>query len=254
MHAARALVAGNWKMHKTVAEATAFVRELLALEPDLEGVDAVICSAVHGAVRGRRRARAAAALGLGAQTMWDCDSGAFTGEISPLMLLDCGARWVILGHSERRAYSGETDAAVNRKVRCALARGHHADRRGRRDGARITPPAARTSTSSRKPRPRSTGSRRDDVARCVVAYEPIWAIGTGLADTPAGANDVMAQIRGAVAGLERTRILYGGSVKPDNIGAFVAQPHIDGALVGGASLERASFADLIANARAVTVR
>ncbi len=252
MHAARALVAGNWKMHKTVAESTAFVRELLALEPDLEAVDAVIfppftaLCAAGDAVTGSR-------LGLGGQTMWDCEAGAFTGEISPLMLLDCGARWVILGHSERRANNGETDAAVNRKVHCALRVGitpivcvgeSAADHAAGRTHAHVVRQASAA----------FDGVTPDDVARCVVAYEPIWAIGTGLADTPAGANDVMAQIRGAVTGLEQTRILYGGSVKPDNIGAFVAQPHIDGALVGGASLGAPSFADLIANTRAVTVR
>ena len=249
MHAARALVAGNWKMHKTVAESTAFVRELLALEPDLEAVDAVIFPpftalyAVGEALAGSR-------LGLGGQTMCDCEAGAFTGEISPLMLLDCGARWVILGHSERRAYNGETDAAINRKVHSALRLGltpivavgeSAADHAAGRTYAHVV---AQTTAAF-------DGVTPADVARCVVAYEPIWAIGTGLSDSPPAANNVMAQIRSAVAGLEQTRILYGGSVKPDNIGAFVAQPHIDGALVGGASLAPQSFADLIANARAV---
>jgi triosephosphate isomerase (TIM) len=252
MHAARALVAGNWKMHKTVSEATAFVREFLALSPDLEAVDAVVCPpftalcAVGEAIAGSR-------LGLGGQTMCDLDSGAYTGEISPLMLLDCGARWVILGHSERRAYNGETDAAINRKVHTALrlgitpivAVGESADDHAAgRTHAHVI---AQTTAAF-------DGVTPADVDRCVVAYEPIWAIGTGLSDSPVAANDVMAQIRGAVAGLEQTRILYGGSVKPDNIGAFVAQPHIDGALVGGASLDPQSFADLIANARVNAAR
>ena len=252
MFADRPLVAGNWKMHKIVAEATAFVREALALKPDLDAVDAVIfppftaLSAAGEALTGSR-------IQLGAQTMSDAESGAFTGEISPLMLLDCGARWVILGHSERRAYNGETDAAVNRKVKTALRLG-------------ITPIVAVGESADDHAAGRAhahcmaqataalDGLTPADVARCVVAYEPIWAIGTGQSDTPAGANDVMAQIRGCVAGLERTRILYGGSVKPDNIGAFVAQPHIDGALVGGASLDPYSFCELIANARASAYR
>jgi triosephosphate isomerase (TIM) len=252
MHSGRALVAGNWKMHKTVAESTAFVREVLALRPDLEAVDAVVFPpftalwAVGEALTGSR-------LGMGGQTMCDCDNGAFTGEISPLMLLDCGARWVILGHSERRAYNGETDAAINRKVHTALRVGitpivavgeSAADHAAGRTHAHVI---AQTTAAF-------DGVTAADVARCVVAYEPIWAIGTGLSDSPAVANDVMAQIRGAVAGLEQTRILYGGSVKPDNIGDFVAQPHIDGALVGGASLGAQSFADLIANARAGAAR
>jgi triosephosphate isomerase len=252
MHAARALVAGNWKMHKTIAESTAFVRELLALEPDFDAIDAVIfppftaLAAAGEALRG-------SLLGLGGQTMNDADSGAFTGEISPLMLLDCGAHWVILGHSERRASCGETDAAINRKVHAALRLG-------------LTPIVAVGESAADHAAGRThdhvvlqtsaafDGVTPDDVARCVVAYEPIWAIGTGLSDSPAAANNVMAQIRGSVSGLERTRILYGGSVKPDNIGQFVAQPHIDGALVGGASLGAQSFADLIANARVNATR
>jgi len=235
-------------MHKTVAESTAFVRAVLALDPDLETVDAVLFPpftslfATGDALTGSR-------LGLGGQTMCDAESGAFTGEISPLMLLDCGARWVILGHSERRACNGETDAAVNRKVHIALRLG-------------ITPIVAVGESAADHAAGRThdhvvaqttaafDGITPADVARCVVAYEPIWAIGTGLSDTPPAANVVMEQIRGCVAGLEQTRILYGGSVKPDNIGAFVAQPHIDGALVGGASLDPRSFCDLIANARA----
>jgi triosephosphate isomerase len=239
-------------MHKTVAESTAFVRELLALEPDLDAVDAVVfppftaLCAVGAALAGTR-------IGLGGQTMCDCDAGAFTGEISPLMLLDCAARWVILGHSERRAYNGETDAAINRKVHAALRAG-------------ITPIVAVGESAADHAAGRThdhvvaqttaafEGVAAADVARCVVAYEPIWAIGTGLSDSPPSANGVMAQIRACVAGLERTRILYGGSVKPDNIGAFVAQPHIDGALVGGASLDPRSFAAMIANARASAAR
>lgn len=252
MHSARALVAGNWKMHKTIAEATAFVRELLALEPDLDTVDAVIFPPFT-ALGAAGEALAGSRLGLGGQTMSDYDSGAFTGEISPLMLLDCGAHWVILGHSERRAYCGETDAAINRKVHTALRLG-------------LTPIVAVGESAADHAAGRThdhvvtqttaafDGLTADDVARCVVAYEPIWAIGTGLSDSPPAANDVMAQIRGSVAGLERTRILYGGSVKPDNIGSFVAQPHIDGALVGGASLLAQSFADLIANARVNATR
>jgi triosephosphate isomerase (TIM) len=246
--AERALVAGNWKMHKTMAESAGFVRDLLALDPDFEAVDAVIfppftaLSATFEALAGSR-------LGLGGQTMCEHDSGAYTGEISPLMLLDCGARWVILGHSERRANNGETDAAINRKVHTALRLG-------------LTPIVAVGESAEDHAAGRThdhvvgqanaafDGVTADDVARCIVAYEPIWAIGTGLSDSPEGANAVMAQIRGSVVGLQQTRILYGGSVKPENIGAFVAQPHIDGALVGGASLLPQSFYDLMVNARA----
>jgi triosephosphate isomerase len=252
MHASRALVAGNWKMNKTVGEAVAGVRALLALEPDLDAVDAVVFPPFT-ALYAVGEALAGSKLGLGGQTMCDCESGAYTGEVSPIMLLDCGAHWVILGHSERRAYNCETDASVNRKVHAAVRFG-------------ITPIVAVGESAEDHAAGRThahvvaqtvaafDGLTPADVARCVVAYEPIWAIGTGLSDSPEAANNVMAEIRGAVAGLEQTRILYGGSVKPDNIGAFVAQPHIDGALVGGASLTHESFAALIANVRASTGR
>jgi triosephosphate isomerase len=248
MFADRPLVAGNWKMYKTVAESTKFVRELLAMDPDFAAVDAVIFPPFTS-LYAAGEALAGSRLGLGGQTMSDAESGAYTGEISPLMLLDCGARWVILGHSERRAYNGETDAAINRKVHTALRLG-------------ITPIVAVGESAEDHAAGRThdhvmrqvsdafDGVTPDDVARCIVAYEPIWAIGTGLSDTPEGANAVMAQIRGSVVGLQQTRILYGGSVKPENIGAFVAQPHIDGALVGGASLLPRSFYDLMVNARA----
>ena len=247
MHAARALVAGNWKMYKTIAEAVACVRALLALEPDLDGVDAVLFPPFT-ALRATADALERSPIGLGAQTMSEAERGAYTGEVSPDMLLDCGASWVILGHSERRALCGETDAGVNRKVHAAL---HHG----------ITPIVCVGETADDHAAGRThahivgqstaafAGVAPENVARCVVAYEPIWAIGSGTPDSPAGANGVMAQIRAAVPGLERTRVLYGGSVKPENIGAFVAQPHIDGALVGGASLDAASFAALLANAR-----
>jgi triosephosphate isomerase len=241
------LVVGNWKMFKTPVEAVRFVHELRALEPDLTSAEAVICppfvalSAVGDALAG-------SAIGLGAQTMHWADSGAFTGEISPPMLLACNATWVILGHSERRAYAGETDATINRKIPAALAHG-------------ITPIVAVGETNEEH----AAGLARDrvvaqiraafagisaaDAARCVVAYEPIWAIGTGNVDTPESANAIMGAIRGAVDGLAGTRILYGGSVKPDNIAALVGQEHIDGALVGGASLDPVSFNALLRNAR-----
>jgi len=164
------------------------------------------------------------------------------------MLEELDVEWVVLGHSERRALFGELDVRVNEKVRCALAHG-------------MTPIVAVGETddehhrgfASEKVRAQITaafeGVATEDVARCVVAYEPIWAIGTGHADTPESADAIMGVIRGCVPGLEHVRVLYGGSVKPDNIAAFVAQPNIDGALVGGASLEPASFAALLEGAR-----
>ena len=239
----RPLVAANWKMHKTVPEAIAFVRDLVALEPDCGHVDAIICPPFT-ALAAVRDALGESPVELGAQTMWYADSGAFTGEISPRMLLDSGVRWVVLGHSERRQFCGELDEAINRKIRAALVYG-------------ITPivcvgdtPAEHAAglTLDRviaQTRAAFSGMSVDHVARCVVAYEPIWAIGTGRSEGPNDANAVMGEIRGAVAGLDRTRILYGGSVEPATIRCLVAQPHIDGALVGGAGLEASSFAALL---------
>jgi triosephosphate isomerase len=235
-------------MHKTIGAATAFVRAFAALEPDLAHVDALIAppftalAATHAAI-------GSLPIGLAAQTMWYLDEGPYTGEIAPGMIVDCGASWVILGHSERRMLCAETDEGVRRKVDAALRFGlkpivavgenaaeHAAGRAHERVVSQIRAALADLDAG--------------DVARCVVAYEPIWAIGSGTADHPESANDVMGTIRAAVDGLADVRMLYGGSVKPDNIAAFLAQPNIDGALVGSASLDPASFAALLANASA----
>ncbi len=241
------LVIGNWKMHKTVPAAVNFVRELIGMELDHEHVEAVICPA-YTALHAVRAALGDAPIGLGAQNMHWAEAGAFTGEISPPMLLDCGVQWVLLGHSERRAAEGELDEKVNLKVRAALAHG-------------LTPIVAVGETKdehergmahekvTRQTRAAFESVPQHEIARCVVAYEPIWAIGSGTSDHPEGANDVMGTIRGSVAGLRDARLLYGGSVKPENIASFVAQPHINGALVGGASLDPASFAALVRNAK-----
>jgi triosephosphate isomerase len=234
----RPLIAGNWKMHKPVAQARALVRELRAAELPHD-VDIVVTppftalEAMHEELRGSR-------IRLGAQTMHEAANGAFTGEISPVMLHEIGVRFVILGHSERRAHCAETDAGVNRKVKSALAHG-------------ITPIVAVGETKveyeAGRTRERVTAQTRAafadvaaaDVARCVVAYEPIWAIGTGLVDEPANANGVIGEIRAAVEGLEHARLLYGGSMKGENAAALMAQPNIDGGLIGGASLTAHAF-------------
>ncbi|GAC1544272.1 MAG: triose-phosphate isomerase [Candidatus Velthaea sp.] len=243
----KTLVVGNWKMHKTAAEAVAFVRALPDLRDTGAYADAVICPAFT-ALAAVHAALGALPIGLGAQTMHWAENGAYTGEISALMLRETGVSWVILGHSERRAACGEIDAAIAKKIRTALDHGitpvvavgetaeeHAAGRARERVVAQTQAAFAQMSES--------------DVARCVVAYEPIWAIGTGNVDHPHDANAVMGAIRASVPGLTQARILYGGSVKPDNIAALVAQPNIDGALVGGASLDPTSFATLVQNAR-----
>jgi triosephosphate isomerase (TIM) len=241
------LIVGNWKMHKTVTETTAFVREVCGRTLPYGDVEPVICPPFT-ALAAARDAIGNMPLGLGAQNMHWADKGPFTGEISPVMLIELGVQWVVIGHSERRALFGELDERINEKVRAALRHG-------------ITPIVAVGETEDEHRRGIAVSRVRaqigaafagipaSDVARCVVAYEPIWAIGTGNADTPSEANALMGEIRTTVPGLEDVRLLYGGSVKPDNVAAFVAQPNIDGGLVGGASLEPASFIALLEEAR-----
>jgi triosephosphate isomerase len=247
MTASKPLIVGNWKLHKTIAQTREYIGALRKCALPLADVDAVICPPFT-ALQAAGEALAGSGIGLGAQNVCWADAGAFTGEIAPPMLVECGVRWVVIGHSERRHLFGELDYRVNEKARAALAHG-------------ITPIVAVGETAeehaaggardkvTRQVRAAFDGIPAADVARCVVAYEPIWAIGTGTADTPEAANDVMSEIRCAVAGLADVRVLYGGSVTPENMGAFVAQPNIDGGLVGGASLEPASMLALLEAAR-----
>jgi triosephosphate isomerase len=243
------IIAGNWKMNKTPAEAAALAAELAPALRDIAGVEVVVCPAFV-ALPAVRDALAGSNIGLGAQNMHWEKAGAFTGEVSPPML----AGWcshVILGHSERRQHFGETDEAVNRKVLAALAHG-------------LTPivcvgetlaeyDAGRTAeVVGRQVRAAYAGAPAGAAARTVIAYEPIWAIGTGRAATGANANSVIGlHIRGALSdlyGLEAAdaiRVQYGGSVTPANIAEFMAQPDIDGALVGGASLKAGDFVAIV---------
>ena len=232
--ARRPLIAGNWKMNKTGAQARTLVRALRE-RPLPDGVDVVVAPPFT-ALWPVREELADCGIALAAQTMHEGEFGAFTGEVSAPMLLEIGVSYVIVGHSERRAYNAENDDSVNRKVRAALHYG-------------LTPIVAVGETQAEHEDELTvavvTGQTRiafanvaeADVARCVVAYEPIWAIGTGLSDTPGNANHVIAAIRGAVPGLGSARILYGGSMKPENAAALMAQSDIDGGLIGGASLD-----------------
>lgn len=245
------IVAGNWKMHLDRAGARELAAGVVAGHAAASAVQLVLCPpAVYLDAVGAHLAGAGVALG--AQNMADKPAGAFTGEIAPPMLVDLGCRYVILGHSERRTLYGETDAAVNAKARAALAAG-------------LVPivcvgetleerEAGRTSdVVTTQVRGSLAGIPPADLVRVVVAYEPVWAIGTGRVATPQQAQEVHALIRGLLADLAdattaaAVRIQYGGSVKPDNAADLAAQPDIDGALVGGASLKAADF---IAIARA----
>lgn len=249
------LIAGNWKMHKTVAEALAFADEI---EPLLEGVEAVevaVCPPFTALYALGQRLKGTS-IRLGAQNMHEAPQGAFTGEVSAAMLKEAGCTYVILGHSERRQYEGETDQRVNAKVKAAAAAGLRpilcvGESWQERQAGRTE------EVVSRQVRAALDGLPADAAAPLVIAYEPVWAIGSGQTPTPADANAVAALIRrlldelfgGDVA--TDVRILYGGSVTPDNIAAFVKEPDIDGALVGGASLTGASFARIVRNTEAI---
>jgi triosephosphate isomerase len=243
------IVAGNWKMHKTVAEAVALTKGVRQGVADVKGVEVVLCPPFT-ALSAVREAIGPAKIGLGAQNMYFEEQGAFTGEISPLMLAEL-CQYVILGHSERRQYFGETDEGVNKKARVALTHnltpiicvGENLDQNQAGETAAFVGGQVRGAFE---------GISAEDASRIVVAYEPIWAIGTGVAAVPAEVNSIIGlSIRGTLADMygedvaQSIRVQYGGSVKPNNMGEFAIQSEIDGALVGGASLQAENFLGII---------
>ena len=236
-------------MFKTVAEAGELTRAVRKAVMDISGVEVVLCPPFT-AISTVRDAIGPAKIGLGAQNMYFEEQGAFTGEVSPLMLAEL-CQYVILGHSERRQFFGETDDGVNKKAKAALAHGlvpiicvgENLDQNRSGQTTTIVGTQVRAAFAGVEP---------SDASRAVVAYEPIWAIGTGVAAVPAEVNTIISvSIRGMLGDLygEKTaqsvRIQYGGSVKPDNVADFAGQTEIDGALVGGASLKAESFVPLI---------
>jgi triosephosphate isomerase len=247
-------IAANWKMFKTTHEALAYVRELGALIKDVSGVEVIVAPPFTAIATAAEAARNTA-IGIAAQNMSAEKEGAFTGEVSATMVKDAGATYVILGHSERRKLSGETDASVNRKVHVALAAdlipivcvGETLEER---EGGQM--PAV----LDRQVKDGLDGLTGDQVGGLIIAYEPVWAIGTGRNATPEQADEAHRHIRTRLrqwfgpTAADACRIQYGGSVKPDNITALVALPDVDGALVGGASLNVASFCDIIRGAAA----
>ncbi|MEW6105190.1 MAG: triose-phosphate isomerase [Bacillota bacterium] len=245
----RRIIAGNWKMNKTRDEAVDLVGDLKEMLADVGDVEVVVCppftalDAVREALRGSN-------IELGAQNMHWEEEGAFTGEISPLMLRNLGCMYVILGHSERRTYFGETDETVNRKVKSAMANGLLpiicvGETLDERDAGKTEEVVVRQTKAA------LSGVKTNGAERIVIAYEPVWAIGTGRTASADEANRVIHIIRQSVAEVfneriaQEVRIQYGGSVKPQNIADFLGQPEIDGALVGGASLDPASFAAIV---------
>jgi triosephosphate isomerase len=242
------VIAGNWKMYKTAGEAAAFVKAFLPLVAAVRGVDIVLAppfpsiATVADAVRG-------SGVGVASQNVHFADEGAYTGEVSPRMVKDAGATHCIVGHSERRQYFAEDDDSVNRKVRAALAAGLTPifclgeTLAQRKDGKTFDVVEAQIGGGLREIPP-------SDGPKVVVAYEPVWAIGTGVTATPEQAQEVHAFLRVRLQELwgdasASVRVLYGGSVKPDNIAALMAKDDIDGALVGGASLAAESFAKIV---------
>lgn len=243
------LIAGNWKMNKTASEGAELVKEIAAAVGTESSVNVLLCppftalSAVSSAVEGTH-------LGLGAQNMHDKVNGAFTGEISASMLRDLYVTHVILGHSERRSIFGEDDAFINRKVLAALSASLKpilcvGELLSEREANQTMEVVRRQIEQGLAGVP---AAKADSV---IIAYEPVWAIGTGKTATPAMAQEVHAFIRKLLAqqfGAEtasRIPILYGGSMKPDNADALLAEQDIDGGLIGGASLESKSFVDLV---------
>ncbi|MDM8527774.1 triose-phosphate isomerase [Anaerolineales bacterium HSG24] len=246
------IIAGNWKMHKTAAEAVLLAREIREAVINIDKVETVLCPpfTALGAVEG---AIADSNIGLGAQNLYWEEQGAYTGEVSPLMLAGL-CDYVIIGHSERRQYFGETDETVNKKIKAALA---HDLKPIVCVGENLAQNEAGETNSfvGSQIKGAFAGLSADDASKIVVAYEPIWAIGTGRTAEPEGANEIIAtSIRGTLTELysdelaQKIRVQYGGSVKPSNVESFMAQPDIDGALVGGASLKSDSFVALVKGA------
>jgi len=239
-------VAANWKMHKTVAETEAFLGELLPKLP-ANGVDVVVCPPYPSLARavelcGER-------VAVAAQNMHEADSGAFTGEVSAPMLRELGVRAVVLGHSERRQHFGESDEALARKLPAALEAGLQpilciGENEAQRDGGETEEVLTRQLDAD-------LAELSDaHLEQLVIAYEPIWAIGTGRNATPEQAQEAIALIRQTVAfrnaeAEDAVRILYGGSVKPGNAAELIDQPDVDGALVGGASLDPGDFLPIV---------
>lgn len=248
----RPLIAANWKMHKTIAEALTIVASIKAGVHKATECEIVICPP-YTALAAIGKALRDSSIDLGAQDMHPEPEGAFTGEISPLMLKEVGCRYVILGHSERRMHFHETDAFVNQKVKSALkfnlvpivCMGETLEEREARRAFEVVKSQFDNSLKD---------IHQDDIQRTVIAYEPVWAIGTGRTATPEQAEQMHSYIRRllnekyAEGGTSRVLILYGGSVRPENMAALMQKPNVDGALVGGASLKAESFTQIVMSA------
>lgn len=250
--ARRYFIAGNWKMNKTSSEAAALAKGVVEAVGKVESVDIAVCP-TFTSLESASRELAGSTVKLGAQNMYFEKSGAFTGEISAAMLKELGCTYVILGHSERREYFKECDCLINKKVKAALEAGIKpilcvGETLGQREaGQTINVVSAQTKGGLES-------LTSEQAAKVVIAYEPVWAIGTGKTATPEMAQEVHAEIRKVLAGMfgdetaEGMQILYGGSMKPENADQLLAQKDIDGGLIGGAALKADSFASLVKSA------
>ena len=242
------VVAGNWKMHKTAAESAAFAEAFLPLVAGVTGVE-IVLAPPFPSIAPLAAALKGSGVGVASQNVHFADEGAYTGEVSPAMVKDAGATYCIIGHSERRQYFAETDESVNRKVRAALAAG-------------LTPIFCLGETLSEREEGRAfdvvsrqlregiRGIAAAEAPKVILAYEPVWAIGTGKTATPEQAQEIHAYLRVQMKEIwgeaaAAVRILYGGSAKPDNVAALLAKEDIDGGLVGGASLFPETFAWIV---------
>jgi triosephosphate isomerase len=245
-------IAGNWKMYKTVNEAVLFVKELRGVVKDVRGVE-IVLAPPFTALRPVADAARDSNIGVAAQNLYWERQGAFTGEVSPGMIKEAGGDYAIVGHSERRRLFGETDAIVNRKTMAAISAGllpivcigETLEERERQETLAVL---------DRQIKDGLDQLTAEQLALVVLAYEPVWAIGTGRTASAAQAGEAHSHIRtrlrqwfGAPAA-DQCRVIYGGSVNPDNIKELIAEPEVDGALVGGASLEVRSFADIVTRA------
>jgi triosephosphate isomerase len=250
-------IAANWKMYKTVHDAVVYVKEFRSIVKDVADAEIVVAppfTAIHAAAEAARNSN----IGIAAQDLYWEREGAFTGEVGAAMVREAGAEYAIIGHSERRRLFGETDQSVNRKTVAAL-------------GAGLTPIVCIGETLDERERGETMavldrqikggldGVSGDQVASLVIAYEPVWAIGTGRNATPDQAGEAHAHIRSRLRqwfgghAADQCHVIYGGSVKPDNIRDLITLPDVDGALVGGASLEVRAFFDIVARSRPAAV-
>lgn len=245
----KTIIAGNWKMNKTASETKQFAEELKTILPKAKWCDVLVCVPsvnIAAAMRAFKDMR----VSVGAENIFYEKSGAYTGEISAEMLKDLGVKYVIIGHSERRQYFGETDITVNKKVHAALEAGLHPiicvgeSLEQRELGVTMDLISLQVKSAL-------AGVGADKLRKCIIAYEPVWAIGTGKTATPEQAAEVCAFIRATIRHIYGARIArsitiqYGGSMNPENAAELLSQPDIDGGLIGGASLKPAQFVDII---------